>query len=388
MLGNHGIRQGGAARRHPEALLQERERQGLALLGLLQKSEHQLKGGHPHCDIQRLDHQAGCSITITTGQQVLPEVPPALVGKQVALVAAMEQGPRLGAQAVDQMLQINAPGPLLARGAIDAGQLADPVAAQIDNQPVMMQPHRDLAANQGGRHRVDHLPHLDRAGAPHPHRQQLVVGKAKSGQWCQPFELLLVAPLTRGIDGTEHLREQLAVFSRLVEIAAATQDQLLLQPPFHMAVRCLDDPVLMGHPAVVATGAQAVVSAERLVARGDVEGVAAVPVAAGGREPISAQFLGHPTAGSQGVLQALGEGHKALTAVNHLAVSPATPGQAVVQQQVREWFSPQGDLHPLDLGEITEADLTGLVRQREHHLRRRAMERLPLLHPPLQGAFH
>jgi len=67
VLGNHGIRQGAAARRHPEALLQERERQGLALLGLLQKSEHQLKGGHPHRDIQRLDHQAGCGVTVTAG---------------------------------------------------------------------------------------------------------------------------------------------------------------------------------------------------------------------------------------------------------------------------------------------------------------------------------
>ena len=43
MLGNNGISQGTAARRYPEALLQERERQGMALLGLLQKSEHELK---------------------------------------------------------------------------------------------------------------------------------------------------------------------------------------------------------------------------------------------------------------------------------------------------------------------------------------------------------
>ena len=50
-------------------------------------------------------------------------------------------------------------------------------------------------------------------------------------------------------------------------------------------------------------------------------------------------------------------------------------------------LAPQGDLHPLDLGEVAEADLAGLVGQREHHLRRRAMEGLPVLHPPLQGAF-
>ena len=33
---------------------------------------------------------------------------------------------------------------------------------------------------------------------------------------------------------------------------SAAQDQLLLQPPFHMTVGCLDDAVLMGHAAAVA----------------------------------------------------------------------------------------------------------------------------------------
>ena len=51
---------------------------------------------------------------------------------------------------------------------------------------------------------------------------------------------------------------------------------------------------------------------------------------------------------------------------------------------MRKRISPQGDLQPLDLGEIAEADLTGLIRQREHHPRRRAMESLRVLHPSLQ----
>ena len=122
VLGDHGIRQSDAARRHPEALLQEREGQGLALLRLLQKGEHQLIGGHPHGDIEGLDHEPGCRITVTACKQVLPEVPPVLVREEVALVAAMEQGPWLGAQAIDQVLQIDAPGPrAMAAGAIGTG---------------------------------------------------------------------------------------------------------------------------------------------------------------------------------------------------------------------------------------------------------------------------
>ena len=65
------------------------------------------------------------------GLEVLvPEVPPARIRKEVALVAAIGQRPGLGPQAIDQVLQIDAPGPLLAHVAIGAGQLADPVAAR------------------------------------------------------------------------------------------------------------------------------------------------------------------------------------------------------------------------------------------------------------------
>ncbi len=66
---------------------------------------------------------------------------------------------------------------------------------------------------------------------------------------------------------------------------------------------------------------------------------------------------------------------------------PAAPGQAVAKQQVRERFTAQGDLHPLELGEITEAVLTALVRQGKHHLGRRPLDHLPVLHAPLQGTF-
>ena len=74
--------------------------------------------------------------------------------------------------------------------------------------------------------------------------------------------------------------------------------------------------------------------------------------------------------------------------MDDLPVGPAAPGQAVVKEEVGKGLTTEGDRHPFHLGEITEADLTGLVGQREHHLRRRAMQCLPLLHPPLQGAFH
>ena len=52
------------------------------------------------------------------------------------------------------------------------------------------------------------------------------------------LEFLLVAPLPGGVEGAEHLSEQLGEFGGFLEIAAAAEDQRLLQPPVRMVMRC------------------------------------------------------------------------------------------------------------------------------------------------------
>ncbi len=112
------------------------------------------------------------------------------------------------------------------------------------------------------------------------------------------------------------------------------------------------------------------------VAGGDVEGIAAVEVAAGGREPIGVQLPGHPATGGQRIPQALRKRHDTLASVDDLPVGPATPGQPVVEQQMGEGLTTQGVLQPFHPGEIAEANLAGLVGPRERHRRRRAMQHL------------
>ncbi len=58
------------------------------------------------------------------------------------------------------------------------------------------------------------------AGMLHPHREQLVIGKAEGWQSRQVLQLLLKAALERGIKGTEHLGQQLTVFGYFFAIAA------------------------------------------------------------------------------------------------------------------------------------------------------------------------
>lgn len=105
-----------------------------------------------------------------------------------------------------------------------------------------------------------------------------------------------------------------------------------------MAMGTFHDTVFVGAAQVVAAGHQAVVSAKGSVAGGDVGGVTAVAIAAGGREPICTQFPRHTTTGRHGVLQALRESHETLAALDHLAPRPAAPGQPVMKQQVGKGF--------------------------------------------------
>jgi hypothetical protein len=154
VLFNHGIRQAAAAWRYPEALLQRRQRQVLSALALLQKGNHQLKGGHPHRHVQRLDYQPCSGVTFTPSLELLHELPPAPVREEVALAAAMQKGPRFWyaghlSGAPDRCTMPWA----MAAAAIGARKLADPVATDADYQSVMVQSHRHLALDQDPRHR-------------------------------------------------------------------------------------------------------------------------------------------------------------------------------------------------------------------------------------------
>lgn len=277
LLGNRAVG------RQPETLLQLRQRQPMPRSGLLQPGEHRLVGRQAAADVEGLHHEPSCGVTVTAGAQLLPEDPPALVGEQLPLVAAVQQRPGLAAQGIDQMVQIDRPGPAVPlNAAVQADQVAGSFAAQQHLQPVMEDPHRHLVADQPRRHGVDDPPHLDRAGAPHRELLDVVVGKAIRRQGPQRRLLLLQATQPGAVVLRRHRSNEGLVGGDRLEIGAATQQQGLLDPSLEVAVGALHPAVLMGDTTVVAAVGQAVVMAEGVVAAGDVGGKAAVAVAAGG----------------------------------------------------------------------------------------------------------
>jgi len=97
--------------RQMEPSLQLRQAQPLALVGALQPPDHRLVTRQPATHIEGLHHHAGSGVAITAAAQLLPEGPPALIGEQLPLVAAVQQRPGLTPEGIDQVLQIDAPGP-------------------------------------------------------------------------------------------------------------------------------------------------------------------------------------------------------------------------------------------------------------------------------------
>ena len=100
--------------RQPEALLQRRQGQPLPLVGLLEPGQHRLVARQPAAHMQRLDHQTSGGVTITAAAELLPQLPPALIGEQLPLVAAVQQRPGFAPQRIDQVLQLDAPRPSIA----------------------------------------------------------------------------------------------------------------------------------------------------------------------------------------------------------------------------------------------------------------------------------
>jgi len=153
-------------------------------MGALQPLQNRLVTDQPAAHVQGLHDQPRSGVAIAVAAQLLPQLPPGLIRKQLTAVTAMQQRSGLAPERIDQMIQINRPGSAMALAlvAMHPRQFACELAAQQDLQPIVVDPHRHLPADQGRRHRVDDFSHLDRAGAPHLDLLDVVVDKAVGRQ--------------------------------------------------------------------------------------------------------------------------------------------------------------------------------------------------------------
>lgn len=224
-------------------------------------------GGH----MQAVHHDPGGLLRFQLLQKISPDPPPCLTGQQVLQQLGTQQGAGFSAQTLDQMAEVDPPqwAPVAPRP-VQTLQRHHEVAAEEQVQTVVAQVDIQLLADEPRRHAVGDLPHLDRAGAPHPRHRCLVVRVAVDRHRPQ---LLLLDPqllLHRRppVEALAHPGHQGQVLRLRLELPAAALEQLLCQSPLEVGMGPLDRPVLMGHPLVVAGGDQAEMGAEFAVAAG------------------------------------------------------------------------------------------------------------------------
>jgi len=251
---------------------------------------------------------------------------------------------------------------------------------QLD--PLGEQAALDPLADQPGGHRVGVALDVDGAAPVHPHLPPLARLQTRRRQRPQQGQLLLQALLPAPVELGEQAAQEGAVLLAAGEVAAAAQQEGLVQRPLEAVVALLAVAVLVGLPDVDRLGVEAVVPQQRLVALGELVAAAGRD---GGAHPVGAVQLRHAAELAEGVLQALGEALVALGEADGAGL-PVGVGQHEVVDQVVETLAGYGHLQAGAVGEVAGAQSARVMNLVEEHLAGRAVQGAPLLDAALQGA--
>ncbi len=311
-------------------------------------------------------------------QQVIRQAEPA-ARKQVRLVTVVDERPRLADQPVDDVPVVDA----MLAAASQPRQLLDPPLAVPDLDPLGIQPRFDPLADQPAGHRVDVPLHADRAARFHPYPQPLARLQTADRQRSQHRQLLGETSLPTGVALVEHLPQKCLVGIPAGEVAAAPQQQGLVQTPLELTVALLTVAVLVALAGIDGLPLQAIVVQDRLVAS-----LEHGPVRSrlhGRRQPIRAMPLGDPAELPQGVLQALAEALQALGKTDRSRL-PIRVGQDKVIDQVLKGAAGDGHAQLRAVREVAGGQPARVMHLGEEDLLGRSRDGPPVLEPPLQGA--
>jgi hypothetical protein len=191
-------------------------------------------------------------------------------------------------------------------------------------------------ADQAKGNGVEDAPEKEPTAACHRVEFFLEIVSAPHWQGIEPRPLDLERLAPASVGASDHLIDEAAIRIEVSKIAAATQQQRLLQGHLEMCVRPLDRAVLMRHPGIVARRRHAVVRAQCLVTACQILHGVPFQIAKRGRETVAAMLRGCATQGPERVLQPLGQGNETLAAQHHPRVLPTGERQAEMVQPVLE----------------------------------------------------
>ena len=204
-----------------------------------------------------------------------------------------------------------------------APQGEKPRRAEETVEPVVIKMDAEAMTNEARGDAVEHPPQDEPAARGDAHARVLVVGRSPLGQRLERGALDLDALAVASVAAPHDLVDQASVGGKLGELSRAPQQQLVLDRLLQMAVGALDRAVFMREAGIVARRRHAVMSAQLLVAPRKVVLRSAIEIAERGRQAVATVLFRYAPECPQGVLQALGERHEALTAEHHMGMLEA-----------------------------------------------------------------
>jgi hypothetical protein len=176
-------------------------------------------------------------------------------GKQILAITVVVEGARLTHQLVDDV-------PVIDRMLVTPDQARQRVHVRArvpDFHALSMQPGFNLLAHQTAMHRVRVAVNVDQAAAVHAHRHAQATVQALRRQVSQDGEFRGLPRLARRIARGHHFLKKAAILSAAAKIAAATQQQRLIDGRFEMPVGRFAVTVLVRLPNIDPFAGQTIV---------------------------------------------------------------------------------------------------------------------------------
>ena len=189
--------------------------------------------------------------------------------------------------------------------------------------------------------------------------------------------------LTPRVPRLPQILEELRVFLAAGEIAAAAEQQRLIDRGLEVPVRRLRIAVLVRLTHVDPLTRQAVVRQQVAIPR--LEFPLLGVIVDGGGQGIAAVPSRHAAQFPQRILQAVGERLERLRRT-HRHRFPVRVGQYEVVHQVIERLAGDGDVQRVHVREVGRGQIAGLMNLAEHDGLARTVEGSPLLHAAFEGA--
>jgi hypothetical protein len=238
-------------------------------------------------------------------------------------------------------------------------------------------------AHQPRRHRVDVLLHLDRAALAHPRPLTFQRLQSPGRQRTQPGLLHLKCLGPGSIPPILEGAHEPPVFFPAPEVAAATQQQLLVQGLLEAAMPLLAIAVLVAAGCIGRLSRQAIVTHQRLVPSGVLLRVTVLMNRQ--RHAVGAMPLRYAAQFPQSVLQSVAQAGEALReAQRH--VLPVRARQDEVVKHVRKGLTLDGHAQAIQVREVRRTQPARFMHLGEKHFLGRPMPSLPLPHTPFDGS--